>query len=100
VKGNVLIKRKRRIVEIYQCRKRNKQTRMDGKNYQKGYHVGRNTRGVKEKPWSHDDLNVLQLDMFDRTVVKIAGKQTVMIKKWTTKLLERVFGQRRILNFT
>lgn len=47
---------------------------MDGKNFQKGYHVGRNTRGVKEKPWSHDDLNVLQLDLFDRTVVKIAGE--------------------------
>lgn len=47
---------------------------MDGKNYQKGYHVGRYLRGVKEKPWSHDDLNVLQLDLFERTVVKIAGK--------------------------
>lgn len=47
---------------------------MDGKNYQKGYHVGRISRGVKEKPWSHDDLNVLQLDLFDRTVVKIAGE--------------------------
>jgi hypothetical protein len=50
---------------------------MDGKNYQKGYHVGRTVRGVKEKPWSHDDLNVLQLDLFDRTVVKIAGKDKV-----------------------
>lgn len=47
---------------------------MDGKNYQKGYHVGRISRGVKEKPWSHDDLNVLQLDLFDRTVVKIGGE--------------------------
>lgn len=47
---------------------------MDGKNYQKGYHVGRNPRGVKEKPWCHDDLNVLQLDLFDRTVVRIAGE--------------------------
>lgn len=51
--------------------------RMDGKNYQKGYHVGRNPRGIREKPWSHDELNVLQLDMFDRTVVKIAGKLNV-----------------------
>lgn len=47
---------------------------MDRKNFQKGYHVGRVVRGVKEKPWLHDDLNVLQLDLFDRTVVKIAGK--------------------------
>lgn len=52
---------------------------MDGKNYQKGFHVGRNTRGVKEKPWSHDDLNVLQLDLFERTVVKIAGKRNLEI---------------------
>ena len=47
---------------------------MERKNFQKGYHVGRMIRGVKEKPWLHDDLNVLQLDLFDRTVVKIAGK--------------------------
>lgn len=50
---------------------------MDRKNYQKGYHVGRSSRGIKDKPWSHDDLNVLQLDLFDRTVVKIAGKDKV-----------------------
>lgn len=47
---------------------------MDGKNYQKGFHIKRNPRGIKEKPWSRDDLNVLQLDLFDRTVVKIAGE--------------------------
>lgn len=47
---------------------------MAGKNYQQGYHVGRHLRGVKDKPWSHDDLNVLQLDLFERTVVKIAGE--------------------------
>lgn len=58
---------------------------MDGKNYQKGYHVGRISRGVKEKPWSHDDLNVLQLDLFDRTVVKIAG-EWVTAFVWTTWL--------------
>lgn len=52
---------------------------MDGKNYQKGYHVGRHQRGVKEKPWSHDDLNVLQLDLFERTVVKIAGKKAILM---------------------
>lgn len=52
---------------------------MDGKNYQKGFLVGRNTRGVKLKPWSHDDLNVLQLDLFERTVVKIAGKRNLEI---------------------
>jgi hypothetical protein len=70
---------------------------MDGKNYQKGYHVGRFTRGVKEKPWSHDDLNVLQLDLFDRTVVKIAGKNRLSIKidgkiYLPIMFLERVFG--------
>lgn len=48
---------------------------MDGKNYKQGFHVARNSRGVKDKPWVHDDLNVLQLDLFDRTVVKIAGKK-------------------------
>lgn len=48
---------------------------MDGKNNQKGYHVGgRIQGGWKQKPWSHDELNVLQLDLFDRTVVKIAGE--------------------------
>lgn len=52
------------------------------KNYQKGYHVGRITRGVKEKPWSHDELNVLQLDLFDRTVVKIAGKKKTFYGKF------------------
>lgn len=57
------------------AKKWRKQTNMDGKNYQKGFHVGRSSRGVKEKPWSHDELNVLQLDLFDRTVVKIAGEK-------------------------
>jgi hypothetical protein len=47
---------------------------MDGKKFPKGYHVGRVQQGWKQKPWSHDELNVLQLDMFDRTVVKIAGE--------------------------
>ena len=54
--------------------KRKENNNMAGKNYQNGHHVGRITRGVKEKPWVHDELNVLQLDLFDRTVVKIAGK--------------------------
>lgn len=49
------------------------QWKMD-RNYHKGHMVGRSPRGLKEKPWIHDDLNVLQLDMFDRTVIKIAGK--------------------------
>lgn len=51
---------------------------MNGKSYQQGYHLRRTTRGVKEKPWIHDQLNVLQLDLFDRTVVKIAGKKTLI----------------------
>lgn len=54
--------------------KRFESERMAQKNYQKGYHVGRITRGVKQKPWLHDELNVLQLDFVDRTVVKIAGE--------------------------
>lgn len=33
-----------------------------------------NSRRLKEKPWQHDELNVLQLDFVDRHVVKIAGK--------------------------
>lgn len=48
---------------------------MDRNNYPGGYHrVLRSSRGLKEKPWHHDELNVLQLDFVDRHVVKIAGK--------------------------
>lgn len=34
----------------------------------------RSSRGLKEKPWVRDELNVLQLDFMDRHVAKIAGK--------------------------
>lgn len=46
---------------------------MDGKNFPRSHGVFRNSRGLKEKPWTHDNLNVLQLDFMDRHVVKIAG---------------------------
>lgn len=47
---------------------------MDRNNYPGGFNrVFRSPRGLKEKPWQHDDLNVLQLDFVDRHVVKIAG---------------------------
>jgi hypothetical protein len=31
-------------------------------------------RDLKEKPWTNDDLNVMQLDVVDRVVFKTAGK--------------------------
>jgi hypothetical protein len=46
---------------------------MDDKNFPR-HRVCRNPRGLKDKPWVHDELNVLQLDFMDRHVVKIAGK--------------------------
>lgn len=36
--------------------------------------VRRSPRDIKEKPWINDDLNVLQLDIVDRVVLKTAGK--------------------------
>ena len=38
------------------------------------HRVLRSSRGLKEKPWVRDELNVLQLDFMDRHVAKIAGK--------------------------
>lgn len=38
-------------------------------NKHKGY-----SEWVKAKPWDHDALNLLQLDHFDRSVIKVAGK--------------------------
>lgn len=55
---------------------------MERNNYPGGFNrVFRTPRGLKEKPWQHDDLNVLQLDFVDRHVVKIAGKIKVLIFK-------------------
>jgi hypothetical protein len=48
---------------------------MDKNNFPGGHHrVFRTSRGLKQKPWQHDELNVLQLDFADRHVAKIAGK--------------------------
>ena len=38
-------------------------------NKHKGY-----SEWVKAKAWDHDALNLLQLDHFDRSVIKVAGK--------------------------
>lgn len=35
--------------------------------------VRKSPRDLKEKPWTNDDLNVLQLDIVDRVVFKTAG---------------------------
>lgn len=36
--------------------------------------VRQSPRDLKEKPWTNDDLNVMQLDVVDRVVFKTAGK--------------------------
>lgn len=41
-------------------------------NKHKGY-----SEWVKAKPWDHDALNLLQLDHFDRSVIKVAGKFSI-----------------------
>lgn len=50
---------------------------MAGKNYHQGFNVVRSPRGLKDRPWIHDDLNVLQLGLFERTVVRIAGEMMI-----------------------
>lgn len=71
---------------------------MAGKNYQQGYHVGRHLRGVKDKPWSHDDLNVLQLDLFERTVVKIAGESLQLSSEHSSAESKFLFLARKFTN--
>lgn len=48
---------------------------MEENSFQRHRLVLRSTRGLKEKPWTRDELNVLALDFMDRHVVKIAGKR-------------------------
>lgn len=61
---------------------------MDRHNYPfGGYHrVLRSSRGLKEKPWQHDELNVLQLDFVDRHVVKIAGEHGLILLNMRCKI--------------
>ncbi|KAL7025334.1 hypothetical protein ACKWTF_013447 [Chironomus riparius] len=49
------------------------------------HRVLRSSRGLKEKPWVRDELNVLQLDFMDRHVAKIADERDAIQKKTFTK---------------
>lgn len=45
-------------------------------------------RDLKEKPWTNDDLNVMQLDIVDRAVFKTAGKCENVLNNETVENLK------------
>lgn len=66
-------------------------------NKHKGY-----SEWMKAKPWDHDALNLLQLDHFDRSVIKVAGKFsstitcTINLKFQNTKKFKQIYIKYKI----